>query len=125
MCDEILSGKYFDFTPELLGKLAPDFWGDDWITLLMEGHSYPYLDNVLRVQASLVYGLTSPDRLTRVLDARIKVPADQDVLTAPDVFDSLEVELLVPILFGVDLLGVAWPAARRISALSRANSSSI
>ncbi len=90
VCDEILSGKYFDFKPELLGKLAPDFWGDDWMTLFMEGHSYPYLDNVLRVQASLVYGLTSPDRLTRVLDARIKVPADQDVLTAPDVFDSLE-----------------------------------
>jgi hypothetical protein len=89
VCDEILSGNYFDFSPELLSKLAPDFWGDDWLAMLFEGHGYPYLDNVLRVQFSQVYGLTSPGRLTRVIDARHKTKAGEDVLTAPDIFDSL------------------------------------
>ena len=89
VCDEILSGKYFDFSPDLLRKLAPDFWGDDFFSLLFGGHGYPYLDNVLRVQFGLVYGLTAPSRLTRVIDARHKTPAGQDVLTAPEIFDAL------------------------------------
>jgi len=90
LCDEILSGAYFDFSPELLRKLAPDYWGDDFLAFLFEGHGYPYLDNVLRVQASVAAGLTSPSRLERVLDAKLKSPAGQDILTAPDIFDALE-----------------------------------
>jgi len=89
ICNEIISGKYFDFSPDLLRKLAPDYWGDDWSSLLFEGHGYPFLDNVLRVQFSMVYGLTSPSRLTRVIDARHKTPAGEDVLTAPEIFDSM------------------------------------
>ena len=90
VADEILSGKYFDFSPDLLRKLAPDFWGDDIFAFLFEGHEYPFLDRVLSVQATLVFGMTSPDRFTRILDARHKTPAGQDVLTAPEVFETLQ-----------------------------------
>jgi len=90
VCKQLLSESYFEFPFELLQKAAPDFWGDDYYALLYEGYGYPYLDNVLRVQFGLVYGLTSPDRLQRVLDARHKTPADQPVLTAPDIFDALD-----------------------------------
>jgi hypothetical protein len=89
VCDEILSGRYFDFDPELLRKLAPDFWGDDWMGWFFEGHGYPFADSVLSVQASMVYGLTSPDRLARVLDATHKTPKGGDVLTVPEIFDAL------------------------------------
>jgi len=90
VCKELLSEDYFRFPVGLLQKAAPDFWGDDYYALLLEGYGYPYLDNVLRVQFGLVYGLTAPDRLQRVLDARHKVDADQQVLTAPDIFEALD-----------------------------------
>jgi len=90
ICDEILSGRYFAFDPEFLRKLAPDFWGDDFFAIFFNGHGYAYADNVLAVQFSLVYGLTSPDRLGRVLDAVHKTPSGQDLLTVPEIFDALE-----------------------------------
>ena len=38
---------------------------------------------------AMVYGLTSPDRLGRVLGARTKTPKEADVLTVPEIFDAL------------------------------------
>jgi len=94
VCDEILSGRYFEFDPELLRKVAPDYFaGDDptdpfaWFFGIE--HDYRFLDNVLAVQMQLVMGLTAPSRLGRVLDARHKTPEGTHVLTAPDVFDAL------------------------------------
>jgi len=89
VCKELLTEGYFEFPVDLLRKAAPNFWGDDVFALLFEGYGYPYLDNVLRVQFGLVYGLTSPGRLQRVLDARHKTGEGQEVLTAPEVFEAL------------------------------------
>jgi len=90
ICTELLDDEYYQFKAELLQKLAPDLWGDDWMTLFFEGYGYPYYDNVLRIQMSLVYGLTSPDRLRRVLGAARKTPEGQEFLTAPDIFGTLQ-----------------------------------
>ncbi|MEE8104782.1 MAG: zinc-dependent metalloprotease [Planctomycetota bacterium] len=93
VCDEFLSGRYFDFSPELLRKLAPDFWGESAFSgffFSFGGHSYPYLDNVLSAQIGLIWGLTDADRLGRVIDARLKTPAGDDVVTAPEVFDAIQ-----------------------------------
>ncbi|MHC4338712.1 MAG: zinc-dependent metalloprotease [Planctomycetota bacterium] len=90
LCDEFLAGRYFDFGPETLRKLAPDFWGDDFWSLFFYGHSYPYQENVLDIQASIVFSLTSPDRLGRVLDTRHKVALGRDLLTAPEIFDAVQ-----------------------------------
>ncbi len=91
ICDEFLSGKYYDFPPELLQKLAPDFWGESTgFFFYFQDHSYPYLDKVLSTQMSLIYGLTDSDRLSRVIDARLKTPTGKDVLTAPEIFDALQ-----------------------------------
>jgi len=89
ICEEILSGRYFQFDPELMQKLAPNFWADDFFSFFGD-FDYPLLDNVLSVQMQGVLGLTSPDRLSRVLDMPHKLPAQADVLTAPEIFDSLE-----------------------------------
>ena len=90
VCTELLGDDYYQFEPEFLQKLAPDLWGDDWLTLFFEGYDYPYLDNVLRVQMSLVFGLTSPGRMRRVLEAARKTPEGQGFLTAPDIFGTLQ-----------------------------------
>jgi hypothetical protein len=91
VCDEIVSGRYFDFPPELLRKLGPDFWSDSdvWSMFFGPEYDYPYLANIVNVQMQMVAGLTSPRRLDRVLDARHKTPVGEDVLTAPEIFDAL------------------------------------
>ncbi|MHC4547910.1 MAG: zinc-dependent metalloprotease [Planctomycetota bacterium] len=111
VCEEILSGRYFDFPPELMRKLAPDFYADDFFSFFFDTHDYPYLDNVLRVQLQLVLGLTSPSRLGRVLDARHKTPAEQEVLTGPEVFDTLQATI-----FG-DLAGLPGKSTNQKPAL--------
>ncbi len=90
VCEEILSGRYFEFDPALIRKLAPDFWGDDFLSLLINGHGFSYLDAVRNVQAQALFSLTASSRLGRVLDARYKVAGDADLLTAPEIFDALE-----------------------------------
>jgi len=113
VCDELISGKYFDFSPELLAKLAPDYWGEDWLSLVTEGHGYPYADNVAATQLAIIYGLTSSGRLARVLDARNKTPVGQDVITAPEIFDALE-----GAIFGGLKEAVAAPSSNQAPALS-------
>jgi hypothetical protein len=89
VCDEILSGRYFQFEPELLQKLAPNFWADDFWAIL-EGYEYPLLDNALWIQMRAVFMLTAPSRLARVLGAPRKQAAGADSLKASEIFDSLE-----------------------------------
>jgi hypothetical protein len=91
VCEELVAGRYFDFPPELLRKVAPDFHMDDFLSFFFGGgYDYPYLDNVLAVQMQMVLGLTSPSRLNRVLDMRHKTADTEDVLTVPEVFDALQ-----------------------------------
>jgi hypothetical protein len=89
ICDEILSGRYFQFEPDLLQKLAPDFWAEDFWAIL-EGYDYPILDNTLAIQMRAVFALTAPSRLQRVLGAPRKQPAGADSLKASEIFDALE-----------------------------------
>jgi hypothetical protein len=89
VCDEVLTGRYFQFDPELLQKLAPNFWADDFWAVL-EGYDYPLLDNTLGVQMRAVMMLTAPSRLQRVIGSARKQPAGADALRASEVFDALE-----------------------------------
>jgi hypothetical protein len=90
LCDEFLSGRYFEIDGDLLKKVAPDFWVDDFLSFFLQGHEYPYLENCLAVQMQIAYALTSPSRLGRVLDAKQKLAKGEDVLTIPEVFEAIE-----------------------------------
>ncbi len=89
VCDEILASRYFQFDPELLQKLAPNFWADDFWAVI-EGYDYPLLDNTLAVQMRAIFALTAPSRLERVIGAPHKQPAGADALRATEIFDGLE-----------------------------------
>jgi hypothetical protein len=105
ICEEILSGRYFEFEPELLQRLAPNFWADDWWEVV-EGYDYPLLDNALAVQMRALFALTAPSRLQRVVNAARKQPAGADVLRASEIFDSLEAAIFA----GLTELGKRDPA---------------
>jgi len=89
ICEELLSGRYFQFEPELLQKLAPNFWADDFWDII-DGYDYPILDRTLMVQMRAVLSLTAPSRLQRVISASHKVPAGTQALQASEIFDALE-----------------------------------
>ncbi len=89
ICDEILSGRYFQFEPELLQKLAPNFWADDFWDIL-DGYDYPVLENTLSVQVRAILALTAPSRLERVVNSARKLPAGSEPLRASEIFDALE-----------------------------------
>jgi hypothetical protein len=89
ICEEILSGRYFQFEPELLQRLAPNFWADD-IWDVLAGYDYRVLDNALSVQMRALFSLTAPSRLQRVIASARKQPAGADALRASEIFDALE-----------------------------------
>ncbi len=113
VCDEFLGGRYFDFSPALLRKLAPDFWADDFLSLFFGGHEYGFLSNCGNIQGAAIYSLTSPSRLTRVLDARYKSDKGADILTVPEIFEAIEKSV-----FGDLKTAVSKPSSNRSPALS-------
>ncbi len=79
----------FNFPPELLNKLAPSRWRH-WGSNPRVGRlDYPIHDLVLFMQTSVLVDLLSGDRLSRLKDIELKMPADK-VLTIPELFDTLQ-----------------------------------
>jgi hypothetical protein len=79
----------FNFPPELLNKLAPSRWRH-WGSSPRVGRlDYPIHDLVLFMQTSVLLDLLSGDRLSRLKDIELKMPADR-VLTIPELFDTLQ-----------------------------------
>ncbi len=79
----------FDFSPELLNKLAAGRWWH-WDTDAMDFViDYPVHDNVLRRQAFVLFQLMNPFTVNRVYDNQLKVSADEDIYTVPELLTGL------------------------------------
>ena len=88
----------FGATPELLTKMTVDKWSDAGGRVdLREESAFPVHDRILGIQASVLTMLMNPTVLKRVYDNESRVPADQDMLTLPEVMsrisDSIWTEL--------------------------------
>jgi hypothetical protein len=105
ICDQFLTGSYFQFDPELLQKLAPNFWADNLFDVL-NGYDYPVLDNTLAVQMRAVLSLMAPSRLQRVIASAHKQPATVAAMQASEIFDALEASIFA----GLADLGKREPA---------------
>lgn len=83
--ENVFSDKAFEFDAALLNKLAAGRWGhwdsDDYDSQ----REYPIHDRIAAVQFWPLFYLMNPFTLSRVYDAEIKVPADQDAVTVPEV----------------------------------------
>ena len=79
----------FNFSPELLNKLAPSRWRH-WGSSPQIGRlDYPIHDLVLFLQSAVLGDLLSRDRLTRLEDIELKSQPSQ-ALTLPELFDTLQ-----------------------------------
>ncbi|MBW4420623.1 MAG: zinc-dependent metalloprotease [Myxacorys californica WJT36-NPBG1] len=87
----VFSEEPFQFSPDLLNKLAPSRWSH-WGTQPSVTLDYPIHDNILFLQSIVLYDLLSPQRLARLRDAELKTQPGQ-ALTIPDLFDSLQTSI--------------------------------
>lgn len=79
----------FQFSPELLNKLAPARWRHWGTRLLVSPLDYPIGDRVTSLQRVVLLELLSPERLTRLRDRSLKTNPE-NVLSLPELFDSLQ-----------------------------------
>jgi hypothetical protein len=88
--DHILSDKSFQFSPQLLRRLAADrwsHWGND--RAVMQPVDYPVYDRVLNVQRVALGQLLDPAVLSRVQNNALKADKDDKPLTVAEIFRGL------------------------------------
>lgn len=79
----------FNFSPDLLNKLAPSRWYH-WGSYPLIGRlDYPIHDLVLTLQSAVLVDLLSGDRLSRLKDIELKSSTEQ-ALTIPELLDTLQ-----------------------------------
>jgi len=81
----------YGLDPKLLSYLAADKWwdGDDEHESMMEDGTWNVHDSVLGIQAMTLTSIMNPSTLGRVYDNELRVPADQDALTLPELLNTL------------------------------------
>jgi hypothetical protein len=78
----------FDLTPELIRHLTVDQWLDD-PTFLLRDVDYPVHDRIMGIQGSTLTMLMNPDTLRLVYDNELRTPAEDDIITLPELLDSV------------------------------------
>jgi len=90
----VIENTFFDdafgLSPELLNHMSVDKWLDgDGFSAFNDEATYPVHDKIIGIQASTLTMVMNPTTLRRIYDNELRVPADQDALTLPDVLKSL------------------------------------
>ncbi|HEY3243021.1 MAG TPA: zinc-dependent metalloprotease [Phycisphaerae bacterium] len=85
LVERIFSDQAFRFDPAVLNKLAAGRWGhwdsDEFDTQL----DYPLHDRIASIQYWSLFYVLNPYTISRVYDSELKVPADQDTVTVPEI----------------------------------------
>lgn len=93
----IFAEDAFNFSPELLNKLAPSRWRH-WGSNPQVGRlDYPIHDLVLYMQNLVLYDLLSSDRLSRLKDIELKSKSGE-ALTLPELFNTLQLSIWTEVL---------------------------
>ena len=83
--EKILSDKAFEFPPELIKRLAPEYWGDSD----SGQYEYPVYDQILALQNIVLSSFLDPDVLMRLQQAELSAAAGEDLVKMPEVFAAL------------------------------------
>ncbi len=84
----VLAENAYQFPPELYNKLAPAFW-NHWGASRRDRSDYPVHEVILMWQDNVLAQLLSTTTLQRLADSELKVPADQDAMTAAELLERL------------------------------------
>jgi hypothetical protein len=85
-----LRDEAYGLTPELLAHMTVDKWLDGGSLFSFSSEAtWPIHDQIASIQASILSMLMNPTTLRRVYDNELRVPADQDAVTLPEILSSL------------------------------------
>lgn len=87
LSEHVLSDKAFKFPPDLLKKLAPEYWADWESSGPMP--EYPVSERVLAIQRIVLSQFLSNSTLARLRNVEGHAAPEQEVLKMPEVFDAL------------------------------------
>jgi len=88
--DASFNDDAFGLTPKLLERMSVDKWLDGGSRGAMSNEAtWPIHDRILGVQASALTLLMNPTTLRRVYDNELRLPADVDTLTLPELLSSI------------------------------------
>jgi len=80
----------YGLTPKLLERMSVDKWLDSGArSSIASEATWPIHDRILGMQASALTLLMNPTTLRRVLDNEMRLPAETDALTLPELLDRL------------------------------------
>ncbi|OAI41119.1 hypothetical protein AYO40_03815 [Planctomycetaceae bacterium SCGC AG-212-D15] len=88
--DNILTDQTFQFSPQLLRRLAADrwmHWGNDMA--FFTGVEYPIHERVLSIQRVTLNHVYSPDVLKRIQNNELKAEKDEQPLTIAELFRAV------------------------------------
>jgi hypothetical protein len=84
--DKGFQDEAYGLTPDLLNHLTQDLWLDEGFGRSPE---WPVHDRIMGVQSSILTALMNPDTLTQVYDNELRTPEETDMLTLPELLDTV------------------------------------
>jgi hypothetical protein len=88
--DTTFNDEAFGLTPELLERMSVDKWLDGGSHRSMSSEAtWPIHDRILGMQASALTWLMNPTTLRRVYDNEMRLPAEVDALTLPELLGTI------------------------------------
>ncbi|MDM4017312.1 zinc-dependent metalloprotease [Roseiconus lacunae] len=88
--DNTFNDAAFGLTPKLLERMTSERWLDGSGHFGSSGEAtWPVHDRVLGLQSSALTWLMSPTTLRRVYDNEMRLPADADAVTLPELLDTI------------------------------------
>ena len=85
--DNTLADSAFGLSADLLNHLGVDKWTDS--RSFSEEETWQVHDKIMGIQASALTMVMNPTTLRRIYDNELRVPADQDAVTLPEVLSTL------------------------------------
>ncbi|NQV28563.1 MAG: zinc-dependent metalloprotease [Rhodopirellula sp.] len=91
----VIANTFFDdafgLSPELLAHLSVDKWldGGSSSSAFSSEATYPVHDTIMGIQASVLTMVMNATTLRRIYDNEVRIPADKEALTLPEVLESL------------------------------------
>ena len=80
----------YGLTPELLERMSVDKWLDfGGFSSMSSEAAWPIHDRILGVQSTALTWLMNPTTLRRVYDNELRLPADEDALTLPELLSTI------------------------------------
>ena len=85
--------EVFGLSTDLLRRMTKDKWTDGGIHSALGEPAWPIHDKIMGVQASVLTMLMNPTTLRHIYDNEFRIPEDQDILTLPEILETISAEI--------------------------------